>query len=438
MFSVRAQRPDNILANYKTRFPAFESTLDLDFINNRSVVNGVAGSALALVTFTRSTTGTYFGADGLLKTAAINEPRFEYDPVSFRPLGLLIEESRANLLTYSEQFDNAAWIKGDTTVTANATTAPDGSSNADKLLESATTTQHYIVIPYTDGVGTTLTLSAYFKAAERTFVLLQLSDNATGSANVLVNLSTSSTAVSTGGPFSLPIPTVMAVGNGWYRCTLTTTRTGAGTAWPYISISTGGGPSYAGDGTSGLYIWGAQLEAGAFATSYIPTTTASVTRGADVASMTGANFSSWYNQGEGSVIIDFDSVGSLSSSGRIPLSISDATFNNSIYISASEGNSSVFYVFFGGIEQARISMGAYSNYARRISAIGLQNNNVAAASDGGYAVVDSSCTLPVVDRMYLGSASWSSGSTNSVSGHIRRLTYYPKRLPNHLLQGISA
>ena len=88
-----------------------------------------------LITFTRSTTATFVGSNGLIQSAAINAPRFDFDPVTLAPLGFLIEEQRVNLLLYSAEFDNAAWAKTNTTITANATTSPDGTANADGTLE---------------------------------------------------------------------------------------------------------------------------------------------------------------------------------------------------------------------------------------------------------------------------------------------------------------
>ena len=106
-------------------------SLDLRFADTKSLADAVTGQSL--VTFTRASTGTYVGSDGLIKTAAVNEARFDHNPSTGESLGLLVEEARTNLLTYSEQFDNAAWVKSNSTVTANAGAAPNGTATADLL-----------------------------------------------------------------------------------------------------------------------------------------------------------------------------------------------------------------------------------------------------------------------------------------------------------------
>ena len=246
--------------------PQIRPSLSLDFANNQSVD--------PRITFTRASTATRTNSRGLIESVASGVPRIDFDPVTGACKGLLIEEQRANLLTYSEAFDNGVWGKTRASITPNATIAPDGTLTADKYVEdSSASNSHTMSQPYTDSVGTTLTVSCFLKAGERAHVWLQISDNATGAAGCVFNLSAGTFATpSNGGPFSATSAAITSVGNGWYRCSLTTTRTGSGTAWPYIAMHNGTSGTYTGDGTSGLFIWGAQLEAGAFPTTYQPST----------------------------------------------------------------------------------------------------------------------------------------------------------------------
>ena len=103
-----------------TVYPSLEPSLNLNFIRNNRLD--------PRITYTRSTTATYVGSDGYIKTAAINEPRFEYDPVTLAPLGILLEGPRTNLLTYSEQFDNPAWVKTNATITTGVDDPSGGTS----------------------------------------------------------------------------------------------------------------------------------------------------------------------------------------------------------------------------------------------------------------------------------------------------------------------
>ena len=247
-------------------------SLLLDFANSKFLDQGI--------TFTRATTATYYGYDGLLRIAASGEARFDHDPVTKESLGLLIEEARTNLLTYSEQFDNVAgWWKNGVTISSDTTTAPDGTITADKLIESLGGTLHYIsYIPFLSLANKTFSSSIYLKklsSGSARIVNMQCSDNVAYVGAISFDLDTKQIVYTSpnNANFINTTGTITEVGNGWIRCSLTTTRNNLNTdtALTYFLGTSGASVSYAGDGTSGIYIWGAQLEAGSFATSYIPT-----------------------------------------------------------------------------------------------------------------------------------------------------------------------
>jgi hypothetical protein len=251
------------------------ANLNLDFINQKYSVNGVNKNFNDIITFTRSSTATYFGSDGLLKTADVNTPRFEYDPVTKAMRGLLAEESRTNFLTYSEQIDNTTWTKAGCTIGSNIATAPNGLASADKLTETAITGSHYVEQVYnsTFTSGVVYCFSVYLKASERTFARLAsyYAVGSSGGLSMWVDLgnktvqSTSASILASG---------IVDVGNGWLRCWFTAAVDTPAEARVLFRIHTtlaGQVSSYAGDGVSGVYVWGAQLETGLFATSYMPT-----------------------------------------------------------------------------------------------------------------------------------------------------------------------
>lgn len=208
--------------------------------------------------------------------------------------GLLIEEARTNLLTYSQQFDNAAWAKSNATVSADATLAPDGTTTADALVETTANAQHYLTLaaPVSKAASALpYTCSLYVKAGiggARNVKLTLSAPN--GGCDVYVNPVTG--AVVSGpvtygaSPPTAPSITVAALNNGWYRLVLSLTSNTDTIISVLAQVTLGTTLVYAGDG-SGVYIWGAQLEQGSFATSYIPTTTAAATRPADNASVAG-------------------------------------------------------------------------------------------------------------------------------------------------------
>jgi hypothetical protein len=230
-------------------------SLDLRFADNKSLVDAVTGASL--VTFTRASDGTYVDSAGVLQTAATDVPRFDHNPTTGESLGLLVEEQRTNLLTYSEQFDNAAWTNNSSSEQADAAVAPDGTTTADKLIENNTTNVH----GFARGGGseslvngTVYTFSVYAKAAERTFVYLQALSTFT---KTYFNLSTGVVSATGAGH----TPSIIALANGWYRCAITFTSDTTNNSIRAIGMSAvSGTESYAGDGTSGLFLWGAQLE----------------------------------------------------------------------------------------------------------------------------------------------------------------------------------
>jgi hypothetical protein len=185
--------------------------------------------------------------------------RFDHNPTTFESLGLLIEEQRTNLFTYSEQLDNAAWTKTNVTITPNTIVAPDGTLSADKLVENTTAdVRHTVQQAQALGVAT-YTGSFYAKAGERTRVAARRTSTDTTAFGVTFDL-ISGVVVST----LATTATITPVGNEWYRCSFQMVQTSASSAGFHIELIKEGeaasGAEYTGDGYSGIYIWGAQLE----------------------------------------------------------------------------------------------------------------------------------------------------------------------------------
>jgi hypothetical protein len=244
------------------------------------------------LTFSRASTATRVNASGLIETVASNVPRLDYLGSSCPRL--LLEPQRTNLITFSEQLDNAAWNKLGITVAANNTTSPSGYIDADKLIADAGTGNRVVyqgVVPV--GVSTT---TVYAKAGEFGGVVI-----ASGTQGGFFNLTTGEyRAEYNSAPTAYNIT---SASNGWYRCSVTMTSVSGDNLYigPNDNVSTL--LSITGDGTSGIYAWGAQLEAGAYATSYVKTEAAAVTRLADACSKTGV--SSLIGQTEGTMFADF-------------------------------------------------------------------------------------------------------------------------------------
>jgi hypothetical protein len=373
---------------------------------------------------------------GVLQTAATDVPRFDHNPLTGESLGLLVEEQRTNLLLRSEEFDNASWTK--TQINAfgsgsvvDAIAAPNGSITADLITENTATAGHRVsqdTVSGTVALGT-YTTSVYFKSKERTRCYLNYTDNATGEVTATFNLSNQSSSITAGGSWTGSLASIQAVGNNWYRCSLTATKGNSSFA---LNLRVGiadnsSNISYTGDGTSGIYIWGAQLEAGAFASSYIPTTTAAATRNADVAQITGTNFSSWYRQDEGTLYAETRGV--LGSS--IIFSVDDGTTSNRIIAGYNAATSIQWRVVAGGVEQLNVNPGGIPATAGDLLryAHAYRANNFGGAANGASTMAVSSGSVPSVNRINIGSNVNSVGQPN---GHIRRFVYWPQALPGQL------
>jgi len=231
--------------------------------------------------FTRSTTATYFDANGVMQTAPVDVPRIGYDPVTHAHEGLILEAAATNLLLRSQEFDTGSWVKARVSITTGSTaafTAPDGTTTADKLVEDTSNNTHLTEQVVATVSGTVYTLSVFAKASERTKLNLSVYTNVSTSTNFDLSAVTASNSLGT----------ITDIGGGWFRCTHTHTSgfTGSGYFDVYL-LNASTVSSYTGDGSSGIYLWGAQLEAGSTATSYIPTTSAQVTRAADIVTGSG-------------------------------------------------------------------------------------------------------------------------------------------------------
>jgi len=352
----------------------------------------------------------------VLRTAAANVARFDHNPVTGESLGLLIEEQRTNLLRRSQEFISPSpWAIQGATVVNNATVALDGSQTAALLVanlgyvyndNSASVLSQFITLTG----GTTYTWSIYAKAAG--VGSLAIRNNWTGGITIY-NLTDELTTANK-----------QFIGNGWYRCFVTYTPSSTSTngfSWrPFVSGGTA-------DGVGGVLLWGAQLEAGAFPTSYIKTEASQVTRSADAASMTGANFSSWFRADAGSIMSEAYSFSGLVATPRV-VSIQEATPTtlNQAVIGADVMRVRVNGSDIGSFFTSQTISGKYTLAYSEGSNAGSKNGVVQSSSNAG---------LPRnLVAMYIGQ---SSAMLASLNGHIRKIAYYPARLTNTQLQALT-
>ena len=370
-------------------------------------------------TFSRNSTATYTDKNGIIQTAAANIARVQNN-------ALLLEPQRTNLALRSEEFDNASWTKTNTTITANTTTSPDGNSTADTLTGDGTSSLHGVEQSISVTSGTTYSWSIYAKKNTNNFLQIVASSGRFGS-NVWANFDLNDGVLGSVG--SSTTASIQNVGNGWYRCIMTATATGTGSAATYIlnliSSSTSG-RSESNTLSTSVYIWGSQFEQGAYVSTYIPTTTATVTRVADSAVKTG--ISSLIGQSEGTVFVEF-STNNLETYTRRLFSLSDGTNSNQIDLQIQANTTTLtFAVINGGATQAVINTSANYYTLGSVIKIGCsyKQNDFIFYINGSQIGVDTSGTVPTCSEFKFSSPL----NINQFIGGINKAALFTTRLTN--------
>lgn len=407
------------------------ASLSLDFLS---------GVLDPRITFTRSSSGAYFDSSGVLQTASSNAARFDYNPSTLAPRGFLIEESRTNLILESQTLDVASsgWGKSNVSISANATTAPDGTSTADKIEEDTATATHYInntTGSYTS--GTTYTASVWLKAAERGFAFLVLGAvGAFPTTAISINLTTGAVSTATGTPLNAFTQTLP---NGWFRVGFSLAATSTASGSIDIRTSTDGvwaNRSYTGTAGSGIYAWGAQVEAGSFPTSYIATTSATVTRAADVATI--GTLTPWFNATEGTLWAQMIFPTSSTTVSKYFFSLDDGTANERLSCFKLSAGTVAYRIVDGG-SATNPSNSSNSITAYAVSKVALAykvgSNEGAGCLNGGTVTTSTPLGIPTVTTLRLG---MSNGNIEQPSGWLQSIRYYPTRLPNSVLQSLTA
>ena len=388
----------------KDNFPAVRPQLLIDIANTEVLDPRVVSS--------RASVATYYDKFGVLQTASANEPRIGYNPVTGAVEGLIREAQGTNLVTYSEDFSNGAWVKEvSATVTTNTLVAPDGTLTMDAL---NITSSGAIYQAVTVGSLVPHTFSQYLKKGSLSSVILQGYDTNYW-ARTTFNLETGTiTSVQDG------TATIEYVGNGVYKCSVTGTPNSLSTLIFTV-------PQTAGN----CYLWGAQLEAGSFPTSYIKTEASQVTRSADSASMTGTNFSDWYRQDEGSFYAEATQL--TPSASYFPvLTGLGRTINE--FININLGPSYSLYVYNFSSQAILNADDTTQGVVSKIVGV-YRTNDFAVCVDSGVIVTAMSGIVPFLTSLSIGR---DQGATTLYSGYIKKIAYYPTRLSNENLQALTS
>jgi hypothetical protein len=377
--------------------------------------------------------------------AAFQGPRFDHDPVTLACKGLLIEESRTNMLVQSEDFTITQWAKTGVTITGNTTTAPDSLNTGDLLSEDTNSSVHAVQqTGYTLTASQSYTASVFAKAGSHTSFQISLSVTAFGTGLFANFVLTGGGSVGTSNGVTARIESFP---NGWYRCSVTISSVTGGVGGSVAVVANNNNSSasrnvsYLGTGAQVVYIWGAQLEAGSFATSYIPTVSSSVVRSADVCSITGSDFTMFYNPLEGSFATSQIFNAPVSSAiGQVVFDVNDTTpLNRTRLLRNSTTGTAGYSNTVGGTQNVAI-IGSTSITANQIAKFSccMKTNDFAVYLNNASQGTDVICTMQAAPTtLTIGDVS--AGATRApINGIIGSLRYYRKRLSDSKLQTLTA
>jgi len=411
-------------ARNNTDWVLTDASLDLDFANDR-YYDGELAALAAIVTVSRAGAATYRDASGLIQSAAANSARIDHG------LGLLIEETRTNICTYSGALDNAAWVKSGATASANAATSPDGTANADTLGDNSATGTGTVSASQTITVSTSTaySFSVFCKAGQLSWVRIGVANfTAPADSGAWFNLSTGAAgAVDT----ALDNSGIEDYGNGWYRCRVSFTTDAADTTGD-ITITVCDADNDVTvdlDGTSDIYVWGAQCEAGAFPTSYIPTSGSSVTRNEDNAQI--AALGSWFNATEGGVYAEADTSNWASGNNRVYMIQSNT--QNRMEMKNNGGSGLKYETRVGNNRVVEEYPGTPAGIAK--TAMRYKNNDYGIALDGGAVETDTNAAVPSVSKANLGTYD---NTSEHLNGHMKRLAIFNTAPDNTKLQTLTS
>ena len=392
------------------------------------------------ITFARAgATATRVNASGFVEGVAADAPRFDFDPVTLACRGLLIEAAATNQIFDSafQSFSAAAnnvWIDvlADLDTTPNAATSPDQGTNA--ALVAVNTTTGFRSTSYRTALVAAgdYTFSVFAKKASTdNLVTILLSGDISGTNRVQSSFSLTGSGSFSGslgvvGTVTNASRTIAAYRDGWYLCSVSCTLTAPTNITAFIFPGNRSTQTVA----SQNFVWGAQVESGLQPTSLIPTTSGAVTRNADVATITGADFDGFWRAGKGAALAK--ARPSTVSGTRPVLQFDDTTADNIIALRGNAANPEL-YVRTGGVDQAQIDAGTIAANTSYRLAGAWATNDCAASLNSGAPVLDGVATIPTVTQARLGS-----DGTNYLNGHIEAIEYYDERVPSASLQVLSS
>jgi len=365
--------------------------------------------------FTRSGNATRVNKDGLIETVDADVPRLNYPMIDGVVSGcpsLLLEPSRSNLVTYSEDFNNSSWLNSYASISENTTISPDGTQNAETFLITSNNGVFYKAPSLSS--GTTVTQSIFVKNIDADRINLEVSTVSTAGLVSFFFTNSEITSFELTNGISADFDNY---GNGWYRIYLTCTTNETNQLFKFRLNESG----------MSCYVWGAMLEEGSFPSSYIPTTTSTATRSAETC--TGAGDANTFNDSEG---VLFGEISALAKTGRIALN--DGTTSNNVRFVYNSSTNVIEAILFNGTNQASLAYslpikGAFNkiSFKYKASDFSLYVDGFKVDSQVGSGTTFTSGTLSEID--------FDAGSNGLVPfyGSVKQLQYFDTALSDEEL-----
>lgn len=384
----------------------------------------IPNTTLGDMTVTRATSATRVNSAGLIESVASNVPRLDYSNGTCP--SILVEPQRTNLALRSQELDNVAWDKSNGTMTANATVSPDGTTNAEEWIGDGSGGIHDFYQAFTGGATTTSSIYVKKNTAQFVYISLNWQDSGADWATGVYDLDNLTTATFQTGTVTSPIASIKDVGNGWRKITLSVSTANTNLYCMY-GIANSLSPTFGANRgrisfttSASFYAWGAQLEAGSYATSYIPTTSASVTRNADQVNKT--SISSLIGQTEGTIFFD----GILNNCEKSYVNILNGERNNNasfsiIYVKST--NSLQAFILSNGFGVGIIQAGYFLPGQRVKIAYSYKSGSSVLYLNGVQVGTSAQTfTLPsTIDDLYINDSVTYSGYQESVSNYTTAL-----------------
>lgn len=435
----------------KNNYPSYQPTIFADFAKSKSIpVN---------FTFRRSTNATYVDKDGLIKNARLNSPRITHDPVTKKCLGLLMEAGSDNRNPYSVITSTNGWNAQRITFTNNAAFAPDGNTVAVKLTADADGPWgHSIYRMITSGANNSVhTFSVFVKSAGYNYAACYIDTSGGYIGRTVVNLTTGEFGCfGTTGDAVLHDYGAEPYGNGWYRIWVSGRFPNTNNYYCHVDVANDAfGNGFTGDGTNGIYAWGAQLE-NSWITAYMPTNGSTVSKSYDECSFS-IPTTEWYNNrnGDGTWIVEARSPYNAITTGTNChlFMVAPSTDQNQAYQVRFNGYDR-FNAFGSGVGGQIQSWGSYTSVTdqwvltdsvngytpneRYLIALGLQTNNVSLVVNGRLIGTNTGAVLRNdIGKLQVGGTVSTSAPGQPYSGIISKLLYYPFRFTNQQLINLT-